>query len=217
MCEHRSESSVHLIVGLGNPGLVYRRNRHNLGFMVVDELARRRGLVFKREQTGFALAGAGDGPDILFLFKPMTYMNRSGEALLQWSAASGLALTGEQPVNLIIVCDDLALTLGSLRLRSGGQDGGQNGLASVLESLGTQEISRLRLGIAGGQVAVPSEIWADYVLEDFASDERETVDHLVSYACDALEFWLRNGLAETASRFNRRILPPTGLPENGPD
>jgi PTH1 family peptidyl-tRNA hydrolase len=107
----------------------------------------------------------------------------------------------------LVVCDDLNLPLGSVRLRPRGSSGGQNGLASVIEYLGGDEFPRLRLGVAprGGEVD-PAD-WPDYVLADFEPEEAPSADELVSYASDALEFWLENGLEATISRFNRRIKP----------
>ncbi len=179
-----------IIVGLGNPGPRYARNRHNVGFMVLDALARRLKLDFQVEPGRWEVAG---GPE-LFLIKPLGYMNRSGEALRAWSRATSVPLTGAPPpprpaegveaegteqvqvpapsgLRPLIVCDDLALPLGSLRLRARGSSGGQNGLASVIEELGGQEVPRLRLGIAPLAAAVPPAEWPDYVLADFDPTE----------------------------------------------
>jgi PTH1 family peptidyl-tRNA hydrolase len=219
---------MRLIIGLGNPGKAYGHNRHNLGFMVVEELARRLGLVFREGESAFAVAEDDRITDPLFLLKPMTYMNRSGEATLAWSRQAGVAVTGSPPVMEIdpastgdmterpqpappeavrplVVCDDLNLPLGSVRVRPSGSSGGQNGLASLIEHLGGEEFPRLRLGIAPLEGGVDPEAWPDFVTADFEVSERTAAEDLVNHAASALEFWLNHGLEPTISRFNRRI------------
>jgi PTH1 family peptidyl-tRNA hydrolase len=233
-----AESAPRLIVGLGNPGPRYAGNRHNIGFMVVEELARRRGLVFGPAEPSYRAAG----DDGLVLLQPLTYMNRSGGAVRAWSRDAGWPVTGapvepagtseagpgaetpasscvpepapspeaaDQPpaVRPLVVCDDLALPLGAVRLRARGSSGGQNGLASILEELGGEEVPRLRLGVAPEGGVDPAD-WADYVLEDFGPGERDAVTELVAYACDTLDRWLEDGLEAAASRGNRRRGPP---------
>ena len=224
-----------LIVGLGNPGSKYAHNRHNIGFMVLDELARRAAVAFAPGTPGSLSV---DLPGCTLL-KPQTYMNLSGEALVQWAARTGAQLSGAPapaaddsgdtggaavasvavaatsedaaaegfPVRLLVVCDDLALPLGSVRLRPRGSSGGQNGLASIIEHLGGDEFPRLRLGIAPVEAPVPPEQWPAYVLADFAPGEAEAVADLVRHAADAVECWREHGLEAAVSRFNRRIRP----------
>ncbi len=202
MCNQENK----VIVGLGNPGARYAHNRHNIGFMVLDALAERKKVSFQMEGPTHAWAALEN----FSLVKPMTYMNRSGEALMDWAVTQDRTLTGEEDsefVRPLVVCDDLALPLGSVRLRPHGRSGGQNGLASVIENLGGENFPRLRLGIAPLTEPVPSEQWADYVLTDFAVAEAEAVQDLVNHAVTALEFWLENDLDGTISRFNRRIRP----------
>ena len=218
-----SESLTRVIVGLGNPGAKYARNRHNVGFMVLEELARRLKLEFHSDLPSHQWA-SGEG---CALIKPLTYMNLSGEALRDWSAVQGVELTGRpEPkpeyddegqlvaeiapvmgVRPLIVCDDLALPLGSVRLRAQGRSGGQNGLASAIEHLSGDVFPRLRLGIAPLAAPVPPEEWPDYVLADFAESEAEVEADLVDHAACALEFWLDHDFERTVSRFNRRIRP----------
>jgi PTH1 family peptidyl-tRNA hydrolase len=164
---------------------------------------------------------------------PLTYMNLSGEAVTRWSRRMGVAVTGLPEVTVtaegepareqacpagavrpLVVCDDLNLPLGSVRLRAAGSSGGQNGLASVIENLGGEFFPRLRLGVAPvGREVAPAD-WPDYVLADFTPDEVPVADEMVAHAADALEFWLENGLEGTISRFNRRIRPPVPDPED---
>ena len=210
--------AIRLVVGLGNPGARYARNRHNIGWRVLDELARRRGLVFGAGTPAWCAADdpAGD----LVLLKPLTWMNRSGEALVDWSRHTGVALTGALPgeaasgeeappsasaaVRPLVVCDDLALPLGAVRLRIRGSSGGQNGLASVIGHLGGEDFPRLRLGIGPAGEPVPAHLWPDYVLADFGADEEEAVAGIVAHAADAVECCLELGAEAAGSRFNRR-------------
>lgn len=226
------EAPVHLVVGLGNPGDRYRFNRHNLGFWVVEELARRLGISFRSDGGSYSVA-AGDG---VVLLKPLTYMNLSGEAVEAWSHEKGINVTGspllppvegddtaegeeavgpeiQAAVRPLVVCDDLSLPLGSLRLRGRGSSGGQNGLESVIEHLGGEEFPRMRLGIAPLDRFVDPAQWPDHVLADFDGPEKEAATDLVLHAADAVEFWLANGLDATVSRFNRRIRPEPGSAE----
>ncbi|MDX2475076.1 MAG: aminoacyl-tRNA hydrolase [Candidatus Krumholzibacteria bacterium] len=195
-----------VIVGLGNPGVRYANNRHNIGFMVLDALARRRGLAFQTDVPIHAWVSTAD----YALVKPLTYMNRSGEALSDWAVRQGQELTGaadQEGVRPLIVCDDLNLPMGSVRLRAGGRSGGQNGLASAIECLGGDNFPRLRLGIAPLAAPVPPEHWPEYVLADFTPDEADQLQDQVAHAVAALESWLENGLEFTISKFNRRIRP----------
>ncbi len=210
--------AIRLVVGLGNPGARYARNRHNIGWRVLDELARRRGLVFAA--GGGAWSAADDPAGDLVLLKPLTWMNLSGEALVAWSRHTGVALTGapavaaagaeEAPtaapeaVRPLVICDDLALPLGAVRLRARGSSGGQNGLASVIEHLGGEDLPRLRLGIAPADEPVPAQLWPDYVLADFTALEEQEVAGIVTHAADAVECCLELGPEAAGSRFNRR-------------
>lgn len=219
---------MRVIVGLGNPGLAYRHHRHNLGFQVVEELARRRDLVFRDDGSACAVAGNDLSTGGLVLVKPLTYMNRSGEAVRAWSRTSGVVLTGcpappdvestefddttdsplfasPEAVRPLVVCDDLNLTLGSVRLRPNGSSGGQNGLASLVEHLQGEEFPRMRLGIAPLEGVLDPEDWADFVLADFEPGELAAAEEMVDHAATALEFWLDHGLEPAISRFNRRI------------
>lgn len=226
--------SVRLIVGLGNPGDTYRRHRHNLGFLVVEELARRLGLTFQPGGSSYLVAVDGNLGERTILLKPLTYMNLSGQAVVAWSQDAGVAVTGVPPssadqaepspdasssgtdaclpreseaVRPLVVCDDLNLPLGSLRLRSRGSSGGQKGLDSVIDHLGGEEFPRLRLGIAPLDRDIAPETWPDHVLADFDPEERSSADELVAHAAAALEFRLSHGLEPAISRFNRRMRP----------
>lgn len=183
---------LRLVAGLGNPGERYRDTRHNAGFRVVEELARRRGWAFSREECASQVAGS---PDVL-LVKPQTFMNRSGHALRCFSERLGL-----EPADLLVVYDEVHLPLGKLRLRPSGSPAGHRGVESVLESLGTDQVPRLRLGVGvEGMPAGPD--LPDFVLAPFTAGEREAIEAMIQKAADACETWLEQGLEAAMGRFN---------------
>lgn len=185
---------MRLLVGLGNPGERYRRTRHNVGFMVVDELASRGGVRHGREAHDAWIAEARlCGVDAL-LVKPLTFMNRSGAAVAQVLAEQG---GGVQDV--VVIVDDVALELGTLRLRERGSHGGHNGLRSLVDVLGSEDFARVRVGIRSGE---PPLDLAGYVLSDFTSDEVLLVQELVGRAAESIECLLRDGTAVAMSRYN---------------
>jgi PTH1 family peptidyl-tRNA hydrolase len=187
---------MRLILGLGNPGEPYRDTRHNVGFRVVEELARRWQVPVDRPECN-SLAGSktGEGEDVL-LVKPQTYMNRSGYAARCLSERHGL-----DPAAVLVVYDEVNLPLGKLRVRRSGSPAGHRGLESIIESLRTSEIPRLRLGVApeGG---VKYEDLADFVLAPFAAEEREAVEEMIRRAADACEVWVGEGVEAAMRGFN---------------
>ncbi len=204
---------MRLVVGLGNPGDEYARTRHNLGWRVADEFARRHGAAFRAVSPRCAVAEGRLPAGRVVLLKPLTFMNRSGAALLEWAARAGVTLRGraEAPgLAPIVVCDDIALPLGALRIRARGSAGGHRGLVSIIEALGGEEFARIRLGCAPAASAVPAAAWVDFVLSPLSDEESAAADELVAYAADALEALLQEGAAAAAGRFNRRPAPPAG-------
>jgi peptidyl-tRNA hydrolase, PTH1 family len=186
-----------LIVGLGNPGPQYDQTRHNVGFVVVDRLARR----FAPDQTPRArfhslTLEAVIGEEKTLLLKPVTYMNRSGLAVSE--AMSFYKLNGAE--DLLVIVDDVALPCGTIRLRGEGGAGGHNGLTDVEEKLGTKQYARLRIGIdQPGQIPQ-----SDYVLSRFRPDQLELVAPALNDAADAAVCWVAHGIVEAMNRFNRR-------------
>lgn len=184
------------IVGLGNPGDQYAKTRHNVGFMLVDELSQKWGIPLVKEQHR-ALIGEGviDGQKVL-LVKPMTYMNLSGEAvgaLYRWYKA---------PLDtLLVVYDDMDLPLGMLRLRLQGSAGGHNGMKSIIQHLGTSAFKRLRIGI--GRPPAGTEV-VQYVLQPFTDEEKVVVQEALAVAAEAVESWLTQPFEQVMSRYNRR-------------
>jgi PTH1 family peptidyl-tRNA hydrolase len=183
-----------LIVGLGNPGKEYEGTRHNIGFQVLDLFARLNSIsLIKRDFRG--LVGDGRFQDTrVFLLKPQTYMNLSGESVA--------ALLRQKPIaaaDILVVADDIALPLGKLRLRPGGSAGGHNGLKSLIAHLHTQDFPRLRFGV--GAPRDPS-VQIDFVLGHFSRREQEEVDESCEQAVAAIEVWLKEGIEPAMNRFN---------------
>lgn len=178
------------VIGLGNPGERYRGTRHNVGFEVVDELARRRGIRLERELCGALVGGRED----LDLAKPLTYMNRSGYAV-----RCLLERAGEEPSNALVVYDDVNLELGRLRMRPGGSPGGHRGMESIVQNLRTTDVPRLRLGVGSGD---SSEELADFVLSPFSPEEAEAAEAMVVRAADAVETWLADGVEVAMNEHN---------------
>jgi peptidyl-tRNA hydrolase, PTH1 family len=188
------EQQLSLIVGLGNPGAKYDKTRHNIGFDCLSELHRRMGSTpLSTKFEGQFSKGSLKGVPVILLW-PLTYMNASGRCVSQ--LASFFRIPNDR---LLVLCDDLSLPLGKLRVRKQGSSGGQKGLADILTSLGTQEICRLRVGID-----TPPSNWdvADFVLSKFSADDRIVIDSAIATACDAVEHWLANGIAACMNQYN---------------
>lgn len=182
-----------LVVGLGNPGSKYEGTRHNVGFEVVDRLARGgSGVSFSRKFDG-QLAEAEIDFHRVLLLKPETFMNLSGRSVRQAVQFYKLDLA-----DVLVICDDLSLPLGKLRLRAGGSDGGQKGLRDIALQLGTEEFPRLRIGI-GERGPIDA---SDFVLTRFKSSERPTIDDALIAATQAVAVWVSQGLASAMNRFN---------------
>jgi PTH1 family peptidyl-tRNA hydrolase len=184
-----------LVAGLGNPGREYARTRHNIGFMVCDELARRHGGSFRSKFSGDLAEVRIEGRKTALL-KPQTYMNESGRSV--GAAARFFKLPAEQ---LLVLHDEADLEPGRLQARLGGGLAGHNGLRSIAQHLKTQEFLRLRIGVGRPERGDPRPV-ADFVLSPF--DEHVDVEALVARAADAVETLAREGLDETQNRFNER-------------
>lgn len=187
-----------LIVGLGNPGKEYLNTRHNVGFWAVEEIARRHGLSFgtKAERKALTADGVINGRRVL-LAKPQTYMNLSGEAV------RGLAdFYKIEIADIMILCDDLDLPLGTLRLRQEGSHGGQNGVRSIIQHLGTSVFCRAKIGIGRPPGKMPA---AAYVLQAFKGDDEILARQVIDRAADAVETWLRDGIELAMTRHNGSI------------
>ncbi len=198
---------MHLVIGLGNPGSRYARTRHNIGFRVVDALAQRVDASFTRVCPEYAEARL-DGPGgPVVLLKPLTYMNLSGQALTAWLAAAGRDPAGldAPPPEMLVVCDDIHLPLGAVRIRARGTAGGQKGLASLLEVVGSLDLPRVRLGVGPRDETLDPAAWADYVLSEFTPAEADDVGDLVARGVAAVLDCLAEGPQVAGSRHNRRL------------
>lgn len=187
-----------VICGLGNPGDRYRLTRHNVGFRVVDLLADRWGLTGQGKVREGAARLEVDRPEPIgrvLLVKPMRYMNLSGGPL-----KAAMRQTDVEPAtDLLVVADDVDLPLGRIRLRREGSAGGHNGLRDIISALGTNEFSRLRVGIGRPGSARAT---VDHVLATFSPKERELADEAIATAADAAERWLRDGIDEAMNEYN---------------
>jgi PTH1 family peptidyl-tRNA hydrolase len=193
-----NEKRPFLIVGLGNPGADYRHNRHNVGFMVVDELARVASIPLRRVQFR-AIVGKGSlDEESVILAKPQTYMNDSGQAV------APLVNFYKIPIeNLLVIHDDLDLPFGTLRLRPLGGTGGQRGMESIVDKLWTSEFARLRVGIGRppGRMAP-----RDYVLHDFDPPQQELLPDVLDSAVAAVRLFIAEGIEKAMNKFNGSVL-----------
>lgn len=200
-----------LIVGLGNPGREYAKTRHNAGFRVLDLLAKRLGVGFERSKFKGDYASAvlaHDGKteearaEELWLVKPLTFMNLSGETVAGFCGYFKVGLA-----DLLVVVDDVALALGRVRLRAGGSDGGHNGLRDISLRLGSQAYARLRVGIGGREAGAdhqPDDL-VDHVLSRFSAQEEELLEPRLEAAADACLCWAREGIEAAMSRYNAGV------------
>jgi peptidyl-tRNA hydrolase, PTH1 family len=182
---------IRLIAGLGNPGPEYAATRHNIGFMVVDQLAAQFGSAWEKSAKWDALSAKCGA---VLAIKPLSFMNRSGHPLFTVSQFYKI-----EPQQILIVLDDFALPLGRLRLRAQGGPGGHNGLESIIAQFGTEEIPRLRVGIG----AAPRDGSVDYVLSRFFDDEKPIVRSTVERAVEALKCAIDKGLVSVMNTFNK--------------
>jgi peptidyl-tRNA hydrolase, PTH1 family len=186
---------VRLLVGLGNPGAAYERTRHNVGWRVLERLARKWNAVPAPQALSYRGARGAIEERQVELMWPLTYMNASGDALLEWRTRHELDAD-----KLLVISDDVYLPVGALRIRSRGSSGGHRGLESVEAALGSQEFARLRIGVGRASGAELRE----HVLECFEEDEEAIVTGTVAQAADAAECWVLEGVTAAMNRFNRR-------------
>ena len=189
---------MRIIFGLGNPGKKYVNTRHNIGFMIVEELAARCGKSFKEKSFKSEMCEYEYEGDILVLVKPQAYMNQSGTAVQAIADFYNDKISMEE--NVLVVLDDFALPFGKLRFREKGSAGGHQGLESILGVLGTEKISRLRIGI--GTIEFENRDWAEFVLDRFSKEETEHLKELVTKSADACEHWFRFGIEPSMQKYN---------------
>ena len=185
----------YLIVGLGNIGAEYARTRHNMGFMILDAFADASNIVFETHRYGNIAKTSFKGREIVLL-KPSTYMNLSGNAVRYWMDKLNVPIE-----RLLIICDDLNLPFGTLRMRKKGSDGGHNGLKNIQELIGTQNYARIRAGIGndfnkGGQI--------DFVIGQFNTDEEDKIPSICEKAAEGIKSFITIGPERTMSSFNTK-------------
>ena len=187
-----------LIVGLGNPGSEYEMTRHNLGFMLIDRLFERAGGRRFRNESNARIAEATLAGKRVLLVKPQTFMNLSGDAVRPLLDHYGEA----DKANLIVACDDVALPFGTIRVRPGGSSGGQKGLKSIIERLGTQEFGRVRLGVKPDHQV---DDLKSFVLSTIPKRDRVMLDQVLDRAADAVEVILKEGVDRAMASFNEKV------------
>lgn len=181
-----------VIVGLGNPGRRYTKTRHNIGFMVADNLAERYGIELRTKELYTAGKGSMEGNNIV-LVEPLTFMNRSGLAVKDVMQRHGV-----EAGNLIVIHDDIDMETGKLKIRKTGSSGGHKGIASIIERIGTKEFVRVKIGI-GREEEVPAE---DYVLRKFGKDQISLIKDAIVRASDAIAMIIRDGVDKAMNKFN---------------
>jgi PTH1 family peptidyl-tRNA hydrolase len=187
-----------LIVGLGNPGPQYAQTRHNIGFTIADLLAHNHRVHFVAGKGEYVFCRYSIKGNHVCLLKPLTYMNRSGEAVEQ--AVDQWQITASQ---LLVVFDDFNLPFGTLRLRANGSDGGHNGMASIIYHLQSEQFARARIGIRNEDFQQDA---ADFVLSDFNAQEQKDLPMIIEKSAEAVESFVLHGLTKTMNLFNKNFL-----------
>lgn len=185
-----------LIVGLGNPGLRYKNTRHNIGYKVAERLAEALGVKLDRKKFHSLFGETKLGTERVIIAKPLTYMNSSGVAVKEIVSGKKIAIS-----DILVICDEANLDLGSLRMKRKGSSGGHNGMDSVIENLGTSNFSRLRIGIGPRP---EDKILTDFVLERFTKSEAKIVDEAVDEAVPAAQAWAEHGIEYALREYNKR-------------
>ena len=191
------ENTIKLIIGLGNPGAKYLHSRHNIGFWCVDRFAREKSLTFSKVTQNAIFAEGEIEETRIILAKPQTYVNNSGKAVSDLLDLYGISTSG-----LLLVYDDMELTVGSLRIRTGGGSGGHNGMKSVIDYVGSSDFARLRIGIGRPPVG-SSEI--EHVLGEMQNEEYDSVDKAIAQAIEAICCVLTQGIEEAMNIFNKSV------------
>ncbi len=189
-----------LIIGLGNPGREYSHSRHNIGFLCINHLAHQHSIQVKKTRCQAQVGGGLIGNDDVLLVKPKTYVNRSGDAVSKL-----LKECRAKPKDVIVICDDLNLPLGKLRIRENGSAGGHNGLKSIIASIGSEDFSRIRIGIGqplSEQKSRSDDAVVDHVLGDFLPDEQDAIKAAITRAAEAIECILSEGITAAMNTFN---------------
>lgn len=189
-----------LIIGLGNPGKKYELTRHNIGFQILDYIADYLKVKFKPAKGEWYGASGNYNGFEFYLMKPSTFMNKSGEAVIDFLTSNNIPLN-----NILVVYDDFQIPLGTIRLRMQGSDGGHNGIASIIYSLESMSFPRMRIGI-GKDSLINKDEYIDFVLSNFRNDEIESLKEMFPYYRDCILSIISGNIADTMNRFNRNFL-----------
>ncbi|MGH9565747.1 MAG: aminoacyl-tRNA hydrolase [Candidatus Angelobacter sp.] len=195
-----------LIVGLGNPGIEYQFTPHNIGFLALDRIADQCGVTIDNRHCKALTARARIGNEAVLLAKPETYMNLSGLSVLELVRKYEVA----PEKDLIVLYDELDLPLGMIRIRARGSSAGHNGMQSIINALQTEEVARIRLGVAP---ETPGKGGAKYILSPFRKSQLAAVDEALEMSAQAMEVALREGIAAAMNRFNRKNRPEEEQPD----
>lgn len=187
-------TELFLIAGLGNPGSKYENTRHNVGYRAIERLAHKHGLMFSKTESKAQIATGMIAGRRVLLAKPLTFMNISGNSVVPLAHFYKV-----EPDHLIVLCDDLDIPPGTLRIRKEGSSGGQNGLKHILERIGTQAVPRIRIGIGRPPGRMDP---SDYVLSSWKGDEALLADEMIERAVNAVEIWMTEGIDMAMSRCN---------------
>jgi PTH1 family peptidyl-tRNA hydrolase len=190
---------MYLVVGLGNPGKEYELTRHNIGFMVIDRLSKDLNIAVSKDQCNALIGQGATNSHKIILAKPQTFMNLSGQSvsdLLSWYKI--------ELKRLIVICDDLDLDAGQLRIRPKGNSGGHKGVDSVIDRLGTTEFARVRIGIGKPDQIIEGENGSDYVLSKIPKSEQEAIDKALLSAAEAVPLIITEGLEAAMNKYNIR-------------
>ena len=190
------------IVGLGNPGSKYELTRHNIGFIMIDLIAQDLGLTLKPARGEWYGINAKYKNEEIYLMKPVTYMNSSGEAVRQYLESEPIPLE-----NILVICDDIQLPLGTIRLRPGGSDGGHNGLRNIIYNLNTEDFPRMRIGI-GTEKQLMKEDYINFVLSNFSKDETEKIKLMIPHYRACVYSFIEEGLHQTMNLYNKNFIQP---------
>jgi len=184
-----------LIAALGNPGDKYSNTRHNAGFMIIDKLAQKWGFEFMQENKFKSLiCKTFYNNEPIFIIKPQTFMNLSGEAV-----GAVMHFYKIELPDLLVVYDDISLSLGKMRFRANGSDGGHNGIKSIISHVNSDKFARLKFGVGPQPANVPSEV---FVLSDFPKDDKQILEDTVQKATEAIECYFSNGMEKAQNMFN---------------
>ena len=185
---------MNVLVGLGNPGRKYANTKHNFGFWIVNKFAEQRSLTFKAGKGDYVIAKSND----IVCIKPTTYMNNSGLAVAEYCNYYNYSLD-----NLLIIYDDIDLSLGNLKFKPKGGTGGHRGLESIIYHLKSEGFCRLRIGISEGNINIPSE---KYVLSPFKKENDDIKNIIIEKSCEGIEYFLSHGINETMNKFNNKLM-----------